>query len=151
MVALNFATLGAAVASVAATAVTAAALEAPLQDFNNYSLSSSQRFESWKVHFGKQYDSEESLQKAEDAWNFNDRFIQEHNTKGLSFTVAHNKFSDLKWEEFREMYTGMKDRESYLNRPKKYVTKRGIETPDSVDWVLKNAVTPIKDQAQCGS
>ena len=89
-------------------------------------------------------------------WVENDRFIQHTNAAGRSYTVGHNEFSDLAWEDFREVYTGYKDKASYLRRSKNVNYELADAdakqaAPDSIDWSTKNAVTPIKNQGQCGS
>ena len=81
--------------------------------------------------------------------------IEEHNEAGHSWTMSVNKFADLTPEEFKLMYTG-------FNKPKPALRKSTIkfdyirltpveDLPDSFDWSEKGAVTPVKDQGQCGS
>ena len=86
-------------------------------------------------------------------WKNNDRIIADTNAKNLSYTLGHNAFSGMSSEEFAEhMHFG-------LNREILETTGlRGFsETLDtdlaetSVDWRTKNAVTPVKNQKQCGS
>jgi len=75
------------------------------------------------------------------------------NARSKTATFALNKFSDMSTEEFRTtvlMKNGI---------PKNQTQKAGIETlqpktanvPASFDWRNKGAVTPVKDQGQCGS
>jgi cathepsin L len=74
--------------------------------------------------------------------------IFEHNSQNHSWTMGINQFSDLTAQEFERIYLG------YIHRPnrvKNYADLSGLETPNDVDWTTKGAVTPIKDQAQCGS
>merc|ERR1712115_103468 len=74
--------------------------------------------------------------------------ISEHNSQNHSWTMGINQFSDLTAQEFERIYLG------YIHRPnrvKNYADLSGLETPNDVDWTTKGAVTPIKDQAQCGS
>jgi cathepsin L len=78
-------------------------------------------------------------------------FVDEHNAKGLSYTVALNKFADLTNEEFRTYYMG-----TFVDATKAVRTgeKQTVSTqalPASWDWNAKGAVTPIKNQGQCGS
>ena len=86
-------------------------------------------------------------------WKNNDRIIADTNAKNLSYTLGHNAFSGMSSEEFAEhMHFG-------LNREILETTGlRGFsETLDtdfaetSVDWRTQNAVTPVKNQKQCGS
>merc|ERR1719449_126515 len=104
---------------------------------------------------GKTYkDSEVDAKFAQ--WVKNDEFIASTNAKSLSYTVGHNEFSDMAWEDFREVYTGYKDSAKYLRRTKN-VNEALLDAdakaaaPASIDWTTKNAVTPVKNQGQCGS
>merc|ERR1712216_503183 len=79
-------------------------------------------------------------------------FIVDHNKNHadkLGYTVGVNEFADMTNAEFKRKMTG-------LNAP---ITKRNLNievhdeaaAPSSVDWTTKNAVTPVKNQGQCGS
>merc|ERR1719211_792049 len=75
--------------------------------------------------------------------------IREHNDANHSWTMGINQFSDLTPTEFERMHLG------YFHRPnavKNYDDSLlGMEAAADIDWTQKGAVTPIKDQAQCGS
>jgi len=109
------------------------------------------RFEAFEQLFTKTYESAEARMHA--ALNFaeNDAFIKEHNAGDSSFTVGHNEFSDLSWDEFKALYvTGMATEN--LRGEKNYDMSLLTAPADaSVDWVAKGAVTPVKNQGQCGS
>jgi len=102
---------------------------------------------------GKSYNTMEEFQMRFERYNRADSFIKEHYQKNgpePSFEVAHNKFSDWTEQEYKVLlgYKPMKGKKR---------TPKGMKVVDvsalaaSVDWREKNAVTPVKNQAHCGS
>ena len=91
------------------------------------------------------------------AWADNDAKIQRHNNEyaqGLhGHWLAHNHISDLTEDEFAARYLGTFADSPFAKREKNYQdhTARAKAAPSSIDWVAKGAVTPVKNQAQCGS
>jgi len=77
-------------------------------------------------------------------------FIEKHNKANKSFTVAMNKFGDLSNKEFSKLFLGTKVNAPKLTRPAR-VNSAARALPSSWDWRSKGAVTPIKNQQQCGS
>lgn len=80
----------------------------------------------------------------------NVEFIESFNSAGdRSYKLSINGFADQTKEEFQASRNGYK--RSSNNRgtpPFKYENVTAV--PTSIDWRKKGAVTPIKDQGQCG-
>jgi hypothetical protein len=111
------------------------------------------QFAAWKSNFQKAYETSERELLAMAAFTENDAIIEEHNAKGLSWTLGHNEWSDMTWSTFQATVMG----EIFLNRNPKNARREfiqiegGPKVADSTDWVTKGGVTPVKNQAQCGS
>jgi len=70
--------------------------------------------------------------------------------KGLSYTLGVGPFADITAEEFKATRMGYSKPET--EEPILDTFKwEGEELEKSVDWTQKGAVTPVKDQGQCGS
>ena len=100
------------------------------------------------------YPSEAEESHRYSVWLKNKEHIDSHNARAdqHGFTLALNKFSDLKSSEFSKQFNGYK---KPLNAPKvhtkPFVPTPGLQLPDNVDWRSKKVVTGVKDQGQCGS
>lgn len=108
------------------------------------------RFESWLKKFKINVETEVKRLEMYENWISNEKFIELHNAKNLSYTLGHNQFSGMNSEDFRQ-YLGFSSQESAKN----FLNLRGSldvkSLPSEVDWVERGAVTPVKDQGQCGS
>merc|ERR1711964_200174 len=68
--------------------------------------------------------------------------------------MGTNEFSDMTPDEFAEAHFGLKKPAVLWPGLKKVGTqyaKVGEEMAEAVDWVSAGAVTPVKNQGQCGS
>lgn len=127
-----------------------------LVDLDDQSVALETRFSLFTHRFSKTYESDEARAKAFDAFTANDAKIADFNSRGLTYTLGHNSFSDLTSEEFNKQYIGNGLNNPHKDRVKNYDYSlsdkaRVAAAPDAIDWVTKGAVTPIKNQGQCGS
>jgi C1A family cysteine protease len=114
-------------------------------------LKAQQDFTKWAKKFNKEYSTEEVFDRFAQ-YKKNVAMIQAHDSATEGYTMAVNEFADLSWEEFSVMYKGYNHRKSgFLRSQNKHVTDSSVELADEVDWRTKGAVTPVKDQGQCGS
>ena len=83
----------------------------------------------------------------------NVRKIQQHNAQGLEWTMSVNAFTHLSQQEFAARYIGGWRGPSKSVNPvaTEHLRTNTADLPSSVDWSQKGAVTPIKNQGQCGS
>ncbi|KAL3618398.1 Cysteine protease xcp1 [Castilleja foliolosa] len=110
-------------------------------------------FESWIEKHGKTYKSiEEKLQRF-GIFKDNLKHIDERNKVVSNYWLGLNGFSDLSHDEFKKMYLGLKfDRSIKRNvSPREFKYMDFVDLPKSVDWRKNGAVTPVKNQGQCGS
>jgi len=79
--------------------------------------------------------------------------IYDYNEKDLGFQLGVNEFAHLDPDEFASMYYGWRKPENLWGDLPNLGTHNysGAPLADSVDWTTKGAVTPVKNQGQCGS
>ena len=90
-------------------------------------------------------------------WMANTDMIREHNqafSRGEhTYSLKMNKFGDLTTEEFTSQMNGYRSMRA-LGVPRSgaaYMVHSSAPLPSSVDWRQEGAVSPVKDQGQCGS
>merc|ERR1719305_1512207 len=122
-------------------ALTALTASANLQSADYYQA----KLTSWSAEFG-------SCENAQ-AFADNDDIISTHNAGNSTFTLGHNQFSCLTNEQFvaRFLDTTFVPRAPGSTGNAVHYANASEPLASSVDWVHKGAVTPIKNQGQCGS
>jgi len=105
----------------------------------------------FKKTYGKVYNGDES--KPFGIFKTNVDKVYAENAKHLSYKLEVNEFADLTPEEFTSRYLGYKKPNktwgSLANLGEH--AYNGEALADSMDWSQKGAVTPVKNQGQCGS
>jgi C1A family cysteine protease len=115
-------------------------------------------FRDWMAEHDVEYDTVATEGDAFDRWIDNHLYIEQVNARNLTYRLAHNRFSDMNVDEFAEWvhtnagYRGhvLKDVDPYYLRRRNHVLTND-NLPESIDWTEMGAVSPVKDQGQCGS
>jgi C1A family cysteine protease len=109
-------------------------------------------FQQWSLTNGRVYQPTERDYR-ESVYYANVAKIDAHNEGNFSWTMDVNQFADLTAEEFKStVVSGSFRRGEQRNTT---VGVRGLwsrtNLPASVNWTAAGAVTPVKNQEQCGS
>ena len=109
-------------------------------------------FSNFQERFSKKYSSLEEMEERFAVFRENFRAIRKHNSDlSQNFTMGVNQFTDLSPAEFKATYvSGLKAAPLQATGCKSF-SSGASGAPETVDWRLHNAVTPVKDQGQCGS
>jgi len=118
-----------------------------------------EEWETWKMTHSKSYDSYLEEKFRLKIFMENKARVEKHNRLASmgkhSYELKMNHFGDLLNHEFRAIMNGYKMRSKNQTRPFQaatFIRNAHIEAlPDNVDWRTLGAVTPVKDQGQCGS
>jgi len=113
---------------------------------------STQEFQQFVRTYNKHYSSEEFVKRSkifENNLAEITRLNENARANGLNTQFAVNKFSDLTKEEFKSKFMGYKKIDNSIPKVADQTYFGAI--PTSFDWRNQGAVTPVKNQEQCGS
>ena len=111
-------------------------------------------FSAWKKQYPQKFIDDGEFRY--NVWKTNFETIISHNEKkDQEYQMGMNEFGHLSWREFKKMYVGTGVRPDLASSSdilrEDHVVPDNFATNSSVDWSKKGAVTPIKNQGQCGS
>nr|GLL30372.1 cysteine proteinase precursor [Ipomoea trifida] len=108
------------------------------------------RHEQWMAQYGRVYENEVEKTKRFNIFKENVEYIESFNKAGTKpYKLGINAFADLTNQEFKASRNGYKlPHDCSSNTPFRYENVSSV--PTTVDWRTKGAVTPVKDQGQCG-
>lgn len=117
------------------------------------SSAKNQSFSQFKGDFSKKYAdaAEEEFRKT--IYLRNLVKIEEHNANKLNtHTLGVNQFADLTDEEFKAMYLTLQINPKFTNDVEILNKRTEKQAPNGdIDWQAAGAVSPVKNQANCGS
>jgi len=110
-------------------------------------------FVSFMKTFYKKYNSQREMMERFEIFKQSLVKIDKLRSTATSAVFGITQFSDLTSEEFKEMYMMKKKIDTPTPRNSDDVLQPipHVAPPTTFDWRTKGAVTPIKDQKQCGS
>ncbi|XP_067399459.1 digestive cysteine proteinase 1-like [Emydura macquarii macquarii] len=124
----------------------------PMQDFvGRQAAQGHQLFHRYRRRYKKEYGSERELEHRAQTFVHNMRFVHSKNRANLPYKLALNHLADRTPEELAVLRGRRQDQAPNDGRLFPAALYAGIILPESLDWRLYGAVTPVKDQAMCGS
>ncbi|CAN8001711.1 unnamed protein product, partial [Ixodes hexagonus] len=128
------------------------ALHSPMAEFvGGHDAHMHSAFDKFKEDHGRDYEHHTEHERRRDIFRQNLRFIHSTNRANRGYTVDVNHLADRSSDELVYLRGRLQSRAptNALSFPEDKFTSSDL--PDQVDWRLYGAVTPVKDQAVCGS
>nr|POE52678.1 senescence-specific cysteine protease sag12 [Quercus suber] len=109
------------------------------------------RYQQWMAKYGRNYEDDAEKEKRFKIFKDNVEYIDKVNNEGnRTYKLSVNEFADLTTEEFIATRTGFKISSQPSSPKTSFRYENLTEIPMTMDWREKGAVTPIKNQGQCG-
>lgn len=124
--------------------------------YTNSENQSDLHFNNYMTQFNKNYVTVEEFEFRKSIFAENLKIINEHNAKGLSWTMGTNQFTDFTKEEYKKMLGYKKSASSeevehhMRDMPDTNCINYNATDLKDIDW-RKDYVTPVKNQGACGS
>lgn len=114
-------------------------------------MSMIERHERWMAQHGKAYEDAAEKERRFEIFKSNFELIQTFNNGNHKFRLGLNRFADLTNDEFRATHNGFRPKSgAAASTAKRFRYENVTAVPASMDWRAEGAVTPVKDQGQCG-
>ena len=124
----------------------------PMKEFiNHHKKHIGEAFDDFALKHGKKYRDAQDRENRQDIFMHNMRFIHASNRQHLSYSLAPNHMTDMTDAEMSRFRGRLRSKGYNGGAPFSYTQYELDSTPNSLDWRLYGAVTPVKDQASCGS
>lgn len=109
------------------------------------------RYEQWIAQHGRVYKDDSEKARRFNIFKANVEYIDSVNAKrDRMYKLAANQFADLTNDEFSSSLNGFIEQHPLLRTVESFRYSNVTEVPDVLDWRSLGAVTPIKNQGQCG-
>ncbi|KAK3033403.1 LOW QUALITY PROTEIN: hypothetical protein RJ639_032376, partial [Escallonia herrerae] len=133
-----------------ATLVILGALASQASSRSLHEASMRGKHEQWMDRYGRVYKDADEKNKRFKIFKKNVKHIESFNQANEKpYKLAVNEFADLTNEEFKASRNGLK-LHARSQTTASFRFENVTAVPPSLDWRVEGAVTPVKDQGQCG-
>ena len=108
------------------------------------------KYMNYLAEFGKVINNLEEFEQRLENFIATDKAIENMNAEGNTWTAGHNQFSDWSKEEYKSILGAKKPIQS-SDEDAKLTSFDETKNADTLNWRDWGAVTPVKNQGQCGS